>query len=325
MEWVRCNSCGYYPSPLTRLSIFITSCRHLVCRKCLEKATKPSTVPGGIVCLVCKQPCKTVQLGPHSRPGPGVTFLFGEPLSAIKKVQQTIMFQKIHQDVATGMAKRERLLSEIKKIERQEKELTNLREKISSSQIEAVLQVVKEKAINAGINAPTIRNKNSPCTGQVHASPSPSVPYKSNHNPLISGRGYPAQGMRKGGAAMPTPSPNNGPPSRSNNIVSSVTGQSGCAGDLRLQANLVTPTQMQNWPQKQLHCQQRPAAGRAALAPIRATGAVHQMHNNQPMQSPALHNPLKSVYHMHTPGSMITSATGGGPRYKSDARIIQAR
>lgn len=314
MEWARCNSCGYYPSPLTRLSIFLTSCRHLVCSQCLQRATKPSMAPRGIVCLVCKQPCKMVQLGPHSRPGPGVTFLFGEPLSAIKKVQQTVMFQKMHQDVATEMAKRERLLSEIIKIHRQVKELTNLKKRIASSQIRAVLQVVQEKAISAGINPPTTRNKNSPCTGQVHASPSPGVSRQWNHNPFItSGRGYPAQGMRQGGSAMPTPSPSNKPPNGSS-IVSSVTGQSGCAGDPRLRANLMSQIQMQNWAQKPLQCQQRPATGRAALTSIPATGAMHQMHSNPTTPSPALHHPLKSVYHKHTPASGIMSAISGGPR-----------
>ena len=151
MEWVRCNSCGYYPCSLTRLSIFLTSCGHLVCSKCLERADATGIKPGTVVCLQCRQPCKTVKLGPDSQPGPEVTFYFGDEVSAVKKLLQTVQFQKMHYELGTEMAKRKRLLWEIKEGERQEKELVDLGVTLDKlkTPLANVLESVGEKARRA--------------------------------------------------------------------------------------------------------------------------------------------------------------------------------
>ena len=152
MEWIRCNSCGYYPSSLTRLSIFLTSCGHLICSKCLERADATGIKPGTVVCLQCRQPCKTVKLGPDSQPGPEVTFYFGDEVSAVKKLLQAVQFQKMHYELGTEMAKRKRLLWEIKEGERQEKELVDLGVMLDKlkTPLANVLEGVREKARRAG-------------------------------------------------------------------------------------------------------------------------------------------------------------------------------
>ena len=292
MEWVRCNSCGYYPSSLTRLSIFLTNCGHLVCSKCLERVpTSMNDKPGVVECLVCKQPCKTVKLGPDSRPGPDVTFYFGNQLSAVKKVQQAVEFQRMHQDALSETVKRERMLLEIKEAERQENELSEIAKKVEASghYLSIVLQGLQdlEKTAGAGTHIPSPYKftKNGQGCSSRHPSISPAQRSNRMENtrhlstPLtvsLSGHGHSGQrGSTSTVSNRPqiltTASP-----------VSTRPGPRGVlsSGDPRVTANLMTQKQMQNWTQQSPHQQQQ-----SGMAYTHGTHAYHT-YQSRPVLPP---------------------------------------
>ena len=290
MEWVRCNSCGYYPSSLTRLSIFLTSCGHLSCSKCLERA--PATEkPGMVGCLQCRQPCKTVKLGPDSQPGPDVTFYFSDEVSAVKKLLQAAQFQKMHYELGAEMAKRKRLLWEIKEGERQEKELVELGGMLEKLTIPLahVLEGVREKAKRAGIQLPLsqeFNNRSRPNSPSCSPAPAAQQHQQQLHPPPNSGaqlqtpttrpnrqQGYsfspgiiqpltnrsPATIQQQHHQHQQQHSSINASPLSTTPLMMSKYATASAAipgsADPRVTANLMTQSQLQNWSQS--HAQQQ--------------------------------------------------------------------
>lgn len=183
MEWVRCNSCGYYPSSLTRFSVFLTSCGHLCCSKCLEGAPDTGR-PGMVGCLKCGQPCKTVKLGPDSQPGPDVTFYFSDVESTVKKFLQVAQFQKTHYEVGAKMAKKKRLLMERKEGDRRGKELAELDEMLDKLTVPLakVLEGVREKTRRAGIQLPLPQEPNHNRPNPTSCSPATAQHQQQLHS-----------------------------------------------------------------------------------------------------------------------------------------------
>ena len=334
MEWVRCNSCGYYPSSLTRLSIFLTSCGHLTCSKCLERA--PATdKPEMVGCLQCGQPCKTVKLGPDSQPGPDVTFYFSDEVSAVKKLLQAAQFQKMHYELGAEMTKRKRLLREIKEGERQEKELAELGEMLDKLTIPSanVLEGVREKARRAGIQLPLSQefNRGHPNSPSYSHSPIPTAQHQRLH-PNSAQLQTPTMRPRQGYSFSPLAKPiqplNQSPAvqqQQCSNITSSLSTplMSKCASaipgsaDPRVTANLMTQSQLQTWSQSQQQ-QQRQSPGApvvGVMTPSQTAGPHHSGHHmaNRPALGVHQHNmhPLNSVHSMHTGVAVATQGVSG--------------
>ena len=290
---MRCNSCGYYPSPLsTSLSLFLTSCGHLVCSKCLERqgASKSTdnTASAGVLCLVCKQPCKTVKLGPDAQPGPDVTFYFSDVLAQLKKIEQAIQFQNMHYQLRIEADKRERLLAEIGEAQRQEKELSEIEGKITSSQVSELLQALREKwgdyltaepkqgqspfsHSRHGVSASPMDSQRLIQTPRSTVALHPSTSVPPNMYNSLTGHSYSVQG-----ASLTTPTqtpPNHRPPPRGINTpptsVARSIGPSSC--DHRVRANLMSQAQMQHWAHQSV------AGGKTPTL----AASVHQMQQNQ--------------------------------------------
>lgn len=333
---MRCNSCGYYPSSLSTLTLHLTSCGHLVCSKCLEgsaTSTTQSEPPESVECLECKQPCKTVEVGPDSEPGPDVKFYFNEETEMVKKVLQAAMFQNMHYEVRVELEKRERLLPEIGEAQRQEKELADIEEKVAASQVSSLLEAVREKFKNyltppqelnsqqtshaspsqSGVQSTVLQPttsmplyNDSSLAGQTYsAQPSMSVPL--NKYSSLPGQNYPVQERSS------TLTPPHRPPSRSfvTPPTSAPQSKGSMSCDTRVKANLLAQSQMQNWSQQQ-HPQQKQSTSKT---PIFSRG-VH--HFTRPVYSPQLQHPLNSVHTMYrAPGSANVGRNGstatGGP------------
>ena len=340
MEWVRCNSCGYYPSSLTRLSIFLTSCGHLVCSKCLERV--PATdKPGKVGCLQCRQPCKTVKLGPDSQPGPDVTFYFSDEVSAVKKLLQAAQFQKMHYELGAEMAKRKRLLWELKEGERQEKELAELGEMLDKLTIPLanVLEGVREKARRAGIQLPLSQefNRSHPNSPSCSRSPAPTAQHQQLHPnsaQLQTPTMRPRQGYSFSPAAKPI-QPLNRSPAMQQQQHSNITSPLSTplmskrastipgSADPRVTANLMTQSQLQSWSQSQQQQRQSPGAPVVGMMTPPQTAEprhsiMHGHHNNIIMGNrPALGmhqhsmHPLNSVHSMHSSAAVATHGVSG--------------
>ena len=306
MEWVRCNRCGYYPSSLTRISIFLTNCGHLVCSKCLERAPTIDEPE----CVQCRKPCKTVKLGPDSRPGPEITFYFGDQLSAVKKLQQAVEFQKMHYDLGTEMVKRERLLREITEAERRIKEMEELGQKIAEQEapLSTILQALRKKAEMAGIQLP------SPAQ-QQHSN---NVPQQTQMRSRRQGSSsFSASGATNSTRPLNRSSAQHG--SVGSPVSTPVMSKRAMSGDPRVAANLMTQSQLQNWSQshaQQRHHQQSPGVG--MTTPTHTVGPHHntvhgQRHNSRPTHGVQQHNmhPLNSVHSMHTTTAASAISTGG--------------
>lgn len=323
MEWVRCNSCGYYPSSLKRLSIFLTSCGHLACSKCLERA--PATdKPGMVGCLQCRQPCKTVKLGPDSQPGPDVTFYFSDEVSAVKKLLQAAQFQKMHYELGAEMAKRKRLLWEIKEGERQEKELAELGGMLEKLTIPLahVLEGVREKAKRAGIQLPLSQaDRNRP--NSPSCSPSPSAPRHQQQlhpppprsaqlqtpttmRPRQQGYSFspsvvkPIQPLNRSPATIQqqhhqqqqqrssiNASPLSTTPLMMSKCATPASAVIPGSTDPRVTANLMTQSQLQNWSQS--HAAQQQSVTMTPTQPVAGLGPRHSiMHNNTVASRPGI-------------------------------------
>lgn len=335
MEWVRCNSCGYYPSSLKRFSIFLTSCGHLVCSKCLEGASATDTPR----CLQCRQPCKFVKLGPDSQPGPDVTFYFNDEVSAVKKLLQAAQFQKTNYELGAEMAKRARLLREIKEREsRQEKVLADLGETVYKLTVPLanVLGGVQNKAKRVGIQLPLSQefNCSHPSTPSCSPARTPTAQHHQLH-PNSAQLQTPTMRPRQCYSFSPAPKSINQSPAiqqrqqQHSSINASplstpplmskfATGTPGSA-DPRITANLMTQSRLQNWSQSQKQQQQQPlrrspstgVAMGGMMTPPQSTGLHHGITHshksvtNRPGPTGVLHgqhnmHPLNSVHSMHT-------------------------
>lgn len=360
MEWVRCNSCGYYPSSLTRLSIFLTSCGHLVCSKCLERA--PTTDKPG--CLQCRQPCKVVKLGPDSQPGPDVTFYFSDETSAIKKLLHAAQFQKMHYEQRAAMAKRKRLPWEIKEGERQEKEMIELVELLDKLTVPSanVLEGVREKARKAGIQPSLSQEFNCSRPNSPSCSPTPTVQQQlhPNNAQLQTPIMRPRQGYSFSPATKPIQPLNRSPAMQQRSDVASplfIPLMSKCAtqqqhntiasplstplmprcattmpggADPRVTANLLTQSQLQNWSQSQQQRQQSPGvAVDTMMTPTQTVGPHHSImnttHHNIMASRPALGMQQLSIHPLNSVHSMHTNAVGSGGAVATQGVICRTR
>ena len=338
MEWVRCNSCGYYPSSLKRLSIFLTSCGHLACSKCLERA--PATdKPGMVGCLQCRQPCKTVKLGPDSQPGPDVTFYFSDEVSAVKKLLQAAQFQKMHYELGAEMAKRKRLLWEIKEGERQEKELAELGGMLEKLTIPLaqVLEGVREKAKRAGIQLPLSQDRSRP--NSPSCSPAPPRHQQQLHPPPPNNaqlqtptmrprqQGYsfspsvvkPIQSLNRSPATIQQQhhqqqqrsSINASPLSTTQLMMSKCSTPASAvipgSTDPRVTANLMTQSQLQNWSQSHTAQQQQLRQSPAGTGVAMGSGT---MTPTQPAAGSL--GPRHSIMHNNTVASRPGIGLGAG-------------
>ena len=348
MEWMRCNSCGYSPSALTSLSVYVTNCGHLVCSQCLAKnaPAAQSATSQQLVCLVCRQTCKAVKFhGPDSQAGPDVKAYFCDPLLALNQVVRAANFHKSFYERGFEMVKRERLSLDIREAQAQGKQLSSLREKLETSQIDVLLQGIREK---------TEKLLRQAQIQQVTPRGCPGTPNASLPNLAMAARGgvrvqLPQQQQRQGsqfpfrgtplvnrhgsvsnqGSAvrLQTLTPSGGHSRNMTGITSpaalTTTPQQHLASgstsvDHRVKSNLHSQMQIQKrtqqWPSTKPVGVTPPARGQATRL-----SETHQL--SRPLISTPLH-PLSSVHDMRT----STPHKGNANYYRSDiASLVQAR
>jgi hypothetical protein len=211
----------------------------------------------------------------------------------VKKLLQAAQFQKMHYELGAEMAKRKRLLWEIKEGERQEKELADLDKLLEKLTIPLanVLEGVREKAKRAGIQLPLSQEFNRSRPNSPSCSPSPAAHQHQQLRPTpnsaqlqtpITMRSNRQQGYSFSPAVNSIQSLNRSSATiqqhhhqqqqRSGSINASPLStplmqmSSKCAtpsaaipgsADPRVTANLMTQSQLQTWSQSQLQHQQQ--------------------------------------------------------------------
>ncbi len=211
----------------------------------------------------------------------------------MKKLLQAAQFQKMHYELGAEMAKRKRLLREIKEGERQEKELADLDKLLEKLTIPLanVLEGVREKAKRTGIQLPPSQEFNRSRPNSPSCSPSPATHQHQQLRPITPNSAQlqtPAtmrSNRQQGYSFSPAvnPLPNRSPATiqqhhhhqqqqRSGSINASplstplmqmsskyATPSAAIPGsvDPRVTANLMTQSQLQTWSQSQLQQQQQ--------------------------------------------------------------------
>lgn len=160
MDWVRCNSCFFQPTPHTKFSLYLTSCGHIVCSNCCTKAlsrapsghSTPNTLPA---CLVCHKPCSLALLGKQAQLNKDIMFYFTDPVVVLKKLVQAAEFQRMNYAKQTEWQKQRRILTEITKARKQCESVTIVQSHFEANhhRLLQVLEALRQKAASAGLQS----------------------------------------------------------------------------------------------------------------------------------------------------------------------------
>ena len=158
MDWVRCNSCFFLPTPHTKFSLYLTSCGHIVCSNCCTKAlirapsghSTPNTLPA---CLVCHKTCSPALLGKEAQLNKDIMFYFTDPVVVLKKLQQAAGFQRMNGEKQTEWQRQKIILDKITKARKHRENVAIVQSHFEANhhRLLQVLEAVRQKAASVGV------------------------------------------------------------------------------------------------------------------------------------------------------------------------------